>query len=68
MRAQLQKGKRNSRVEMRAACLAKGLNWEPQKGNGKNMVGIFWECKDPGGHIPIVFLLSSWGSLFWSSQ
>ena len=33
-------------------------NREPQE-YSRNII----ECKDPGTHIPIIFLLYSWGSL-----
>ena len=37
----------------------KGLYGEPQTGNRRNIM----EYKDPGRHIPIIFLLYAWGSL-----
>ena len=39
-----------------------------QTGNLKNIVGIYWEYKDPGRYIPMRFLLSSCGSLFGGPQ
>ena len=48
----------NLKVGFRVSGL-KGLYWEPQTWNPKNIIGI----KDPGRYIPIAFLLCSWGSL-----
>ena len=44
------------------------LEWEPQTRNPKNIAGTTKEYTDPGRYIPIIFLLYSWGSLFWGSN
>ena len=56
---------RPSWLHLRQHALAesKEMQREPQIGNLKNIVGIEQEYRDLGRYIPVIFLLSSSGSL-----
>ena len=42
----------------------RSLIGDPRIGNSKNVGGIQEDQEEPGGYIPMIFLLSSWGFLF----